>query len=331
MISYNENIMDSFGYIHSIDNVIITYDLCGIGDSIIQSVIDAFHDIRDKIDGLDYWERLDCKPCSKYSWYAHQIHLDKGFYVQLGHWQMFRDDKKEFLIFPLMKIEINPNKYANTPIFEKLMNLVSEYAIDYHIDKIDYAIDVKTIPDNVNVYGTKKEKGLYKGTRYYGQRHKNGYLKIYDKRKESGLEYDCTRIEYTFEYKKRNEINFDAIYITNNNESSGIDGAGETANCKLVKKSPAFNVIVELCKNMKENNLEYQTIIDKLDRRMKYDVQTALRGDSNKLEYKAEILNTLLENIDKLYGKKEFKEENKNINEFVTLSEKELKSIENLF
>ena len=79
--------------------------------------------------------------------------------------------------------------------------------------KFDYAVDVPARLKDIQV-NSRKEPGLYKGTRYYGQRNKHGRLKIYDKKAESELPDDTSRVEWTFCFGK--PIVFDTVvWLTN--------------------------------------------------------------------------------------------------------------------
>ncbi|EOJ4528197.1 hypothetical protein ACKKL3_004419, partial [Shigella flexneri] len=99
----------------------------------------------------------------------------------------------------MMRFKINPNKHIGSPAVQVVLDFIREWCTDGYLVRWDYAIDVPVKIADVMVIGSRKEKGLYKGTRYYGQRHKHGYLKVYDKQREQGLDDVLTRIEYTFE------------------------------------------------------------------------------------------------------------------------------------
>ena len=181
--------IDSNGFIHSIDNVVLTYYVESIGLKSIDTLIGCIHLLRDKYkDSVNYYEKLNVTACSKYSFYQNIIHLDDGIFLMIGHYGDYDKEKKEMYIFPLMQLEINPNKHFGKEIFNDLMDIINDSCYDCSLKRYDYAIDVPYNTDDVIVFNSRKEKGLYKGTRYFGQRNRNGYCRIYDKAKEQGLD-----------------------------------------------------------------------------------------------------------------------------------------------
>ena len=115
---------------------------------------------------------------------------------------------REWTEYPLMRIKFNPNKHWTSPVLARLSDWVARECEDGVIVKFDYAVDVPVPMKDLQVH-SRKEPGLYKGTRYYGQRNKHGRLKIYDKKTESKLPDDTTRVEWTFCYGK--PIAFDDV------------------------------------------------------------------------------------------------------------------------
>ena len=185
--------VDASGYTYSIDNVILEYIIkfhIKIHDFLLDLV--EKHDLKN-----EYWDRLNCPYCTKYQFYSNHYHLCNGIYIMEGRYSTKNELSNTWDTYPILKLEINPNKHADKPIFKDLMNFLKDNTGDCTLKRYDFCIDIPLNPSCIQVFGCKKEKGLYKGTRYYGQRNKDGYLKIYDKRKEQGLEEDLTRIEYT--------------------------------------------------------------------------------------------------------------------------------------
>lgn len=108
-----------------------------------------------------------------------------------------------------MRIEFNPAKLPDDykPLFTYLQGVM--YA-NIRVTSIDVALDV-TLPKNA-VWITPKtgrERNTYKGTFYFGDPGNNGYLKVYDKKKEredKGKEIEeehLTRIEFRWRGKQR--------------------------------------------------------------------------------------------------------------------------------
>ena len=81
------------------------------------------------------------------------------------------------------------------PILDRKINRIIEFDV-----AIDLKVDIKTL---VSISRKGRFMDLYKGTRYFGTKHKDMYLKIYDKtreRKEKAnevIEGNLTRVEFT--------------------------------------------------------------------------------------------------------------------------------------
>lgn len=108
-----------------------------------------------------------------------------------------------------MKIEFNPNKANNV---QRYLLKALESIIDKKVVKLvecDIAIDIPYKPSDIYVVNKSgKLPSSCDTTRYFGQKHTDGYLKLYDKLKEQGLEVsskgslNLTRIEFTLKPNK---------------------------------------------------------------------------------------------------------------------------------
>ena len=293
---------DSSGYVHSIDNLIMTYYVENLGVKCIKSLISDLQEIHGKHTGLDYWEKFDINPCRKYSFYQHAIHMDEGIYILLGHYVDYDRETKKADVFPMLRMELNPNKHATKSVLKDVMELVNKNCYDGVLTKYDYAVDIPLTPDYVAVFGSNKEKGLFKGTRYFGQRNKNGYCRIYDKQEEQKLDYPLTRIEHVVSTTKTTKkLSFEKVYIKSDNKTEE-------------KLSKTDAVIVELCNMLKANNLDFEDTLNKLDRRKKKTIMEHLSGNGYKLlEYDKAIHDELLQLVYKEFGVKEIIEEKKEL------------------
>ena len=201
MLSYGKNIKDSRGCVHSIDNLVVEYIVRNFNP---QAVIDSLASsvFEPTIPG---WEKAKCSKvdlpaCSAYAWFKSSI-WGGGFYVQYGQYRDFDKVTREWTEYPLMRIKFNPNKYLSSPVLARLSDWVAKECEDGVIVKFDYAVDVPVPMKDIQVH-SRKEPGLFKGTRYFGQRNKHGRLKVYDKKAESELPVDTSRVEWTFCYGK---------------------------------------------------------------------------------------------------------------------------------
>ena len=279
---------DSNGYIHSIDNFIATYFVEDIGTKSIDKIIEDIRFLKDKYTDISYWEKLNINPCRKYSFYQHAIHLDDGIYVLLGHYTDYDKETKIANVFPMIKLELNPNKHGKKPIFLEFMGIINNYCYDCMVNRYDYAIDVPLPPDKVKVFNSNKEKGLYKGTRYYGQRNKNGFCRIYDKAKEQDLDTPLTRIEHVFSLTKATKnISFEDVFIESDNFDIMTDVISKTD-----------KVIVDLCNLCKANELNYEELLQGLDKRKRWKIEELLSKSGYKqLEFNYEVHNKLFKKV----------------------------------
>lgn len=194
-----------------------------------------------EIMDYDYHEEMGS------SKYRHNITIYPSTYSEGGiyiGWQHNSEKAKESCHYD-MKVEFNPSKVAIERTFEdgvlvETKKIVSDLKVykmlgpilDMKICRIiefDIAIDVK-VPINELVSLSKKGRymDLHKGTRYYGTKHKDMYLKVYDKtreRKEKAGQVvggNLTRIEFThrpcngngvtYHNLKKSLIDFDNFY-----------------------------------------------------------------------------------------------------------------------
>lgn len=296
MVKYYNPIVDDDGYTHSIDNVVITYYM--------KCTVEAMIEKLRALSGLsdNYWERLNAKACQKWAWYQNHIHLEDGIYVSLGKYTEYDKVRKEWFVYPLMKVEINPNKHSEKIVFKALLNVIMEWTGGGYMNKHDYAIDVPFEPSKVKVYGSRKEPGLHKGTRYWGQRNKHGYLKIYDKQKESQLESPTTRIEHTL--CNNEPVSFENVCITKlgvlNGDVDTLDGVNRA--------------LVEMIVMLKRHNEDYEDCIKDLNYRRRKKIEPFIAGNSERLEYNENIHKKLLDGIYEIFQLTDIIDKSLNVN-----------------
>lgn len=102
-------------------------------------------------------------------------------------------------------LEFNPNKCYDIPTFTEFWQIFAEYTYcGRELVRYDLAVDVPLSRHLVKLVRTGKYKyrlhieddGI---TEYTGSRNKSGFVKVYDKTKESKLDYDLTRVELTLD------------------------------------------------------------------------------------------------------------------------------------
>lgn len=264
--------IDKNGYTYTIDNLILEYTLMHPNEDItgfIHDLVDKYPDIKKN----EYYEHLNKPYSSRWQYYNNQVHLCNGCTVWYGKWTVNNEGVK--ICFPMLRIEFNPNKHMDKPIIIDLFTWIYKIYGDALLRKYDFAIDVKCKKEDLQVFGSRKEKGLCKGTRYYGQRNKDGYCKIYDKQVESDLPYNLTRIEHTFVHNKKGShkkqgVSFENIYVKDVDKD------------KVKFKSKSMNTLFEICLLCDANHIDYIDKLDLLDKRYKKDIIEALHGCSYK-------------------------------------------------
>lgn len=196
MLSYGKNLVDSNGCVHSIDNLVAEFLVKSFSSSV---VLDSLSEIfSETVPG---WERAkfskdNLPACSAYSWFKSSI-WGGGFYIQFGHYRDYDKCTREWAEYPLLRLKFNPNKHGSSPLLPKLLAWLARECDNGVLVKFDYAVDVPAPLRDLEIH-SRKEPGLFKGTRYYGQRNKHGRLKVYDKKAESELPDDTSRVEWTF-------------------------------------------------------------------------------------------------------------------------------------
>lgn len=115
-------------------------------------------------------------------------------------------------------IEFNPNKCFKLVLFNKYFERLRKLCLNMQVVRYDLAIDIPVVRSDIkmirnlrcnyeylnsyNSEGTILNNSI---TEYQGRRNHNKFTKLYDKTKESKLNYDLTRIEFTFD---RDEVEY---------------------------------------------------------------------------------------------------------------------------
>lgn len=101
-------------------------------------------------------------------------------------------------------IEFNPNKVETSELLSDMLHKILDYAVTKDLVRYDLAIDIPIDRSlaRLEKYRRKGYQFIDSGngvTEYSGQRNHNGYIKLYDKTKESGLDDIITRLEITLD------------------------------------------------------------------------------------------------------------------------------------
>lgn len=285
-MKYCHSITDKFGYVHSIDNVVYVYYIKNYN---MKTVADELIGLR-KSNNYGGWEKLNCSPCSKYSWYQNVIHFENAIHISFGKMQSFDKISRKWDILPLLRLEVNPSKHYDKKVFQDVLEWIRNNCTSGTLKKYDYAVDVPYPINVVKVYNSKKEAGLYKGTIYRGQRSQHGFMKIYDKSAEQKQkDSQLTRIEHTLDASK--PVSLEKVTILE--VKSSTLNPNELDNLNYC--------IVTLCHVLQANGIDFEPYISKLNYRRRQRILPYLYGNSMVLEYDLDILDKLLKYINNLF------------------------------
>lgn len=280
---YFYSITDSQGYIHSIDMLYIEW----FSKTRLENLLGYIRELHEKYTDVRYEEYLDRPRCSKYDFYLDAVVFGTVF-LNMGKYVNYDNLTKSFDILPMFQLRFNPNKVMNEPYFKDFLSLLLREGSSGYIRKYDYAIDIPLPPSCVKIFSSRKEFGLYKGTRYYGQSGRHNYLKIYNKaaelEKQNVQEDNLTRVEYTF---IGGEIpSFERVYVLDSNLSNDYSGLNDTD-----------KAIVDMYNTLLNFGFDYDL---KLGRKKIEKLSKFLYGSYKLLEY-GNILDELLDYMEKYF------------------------------
>jgi hypothetical protein len=237
--------------------------------------------------GSNYYERLDCLPSTHYQFYNNHIHVDDGVYIEIGKWHMYDKVTKEHNLLPYMKLEVNLNKHHDKAVMDKIRDFIADETAEGDLRRYDFAVDIPAKMENVKIFKSRKEKGLYKGTVYRGQRNKHGYTKIYDKQVEQGLSDPLTRVEYTFATDKQRTYEDIYVFTAVKNEQNIDD----------LDVRPSVKSFVKMVNILNMLGYETEEYMDSLNYRTRLKVEPYVTGCYSKVDYDEQLLDQLLGDV----------------------------------
>lgn len=167
--------------------------------------VSAYNEFKHDLEVMEYSGVLIVnynfgKGCSQYKY---NIHIGQGDgAVFIGYHHNSANPKLNKERFD-MKIEFNPSKhdYRKFKMFWLCLARFKDYKKT--IKGLDLAFDIqKDISECVPLSLTGKTMNKFRSTYYFGNRGKDGYLKVYDKGEEEGTGEEKTRIEYSVKFSE---------------------------------------------------------------------------------------------------------------------------------
>lgn len=276
---YNQKV-SSHGVIHSIDMVYVQY-FSLLSPS---GILEELRKLHEQFPSVRYEEHLERPMHNKYDFFRDGVAFG-GAYVDMGKYTDYSRETKEFHLLPMFQLRVNPNKYMHEEWFKALLRVLLSYGSSGFLRKYDYAVDVPLPPSLVKVFKSRKEPGLFKGTRYFGQSGRHGYCKVYDKQadmKRQGEEIEpLTRIEHTLFSGK--PISLEEVYILTE----------KTVKEDLTALKDTERAIVTMYRELKALGSDYELV---LGRKMMEKLKDYITGNYVVLEY-GTILNELVEHV----------------------------------
>lgn len=182
-------------------------------------------------------------------------------------------------------IEFNPNKIGCSKFYEWLLDQIKIQFKEVHIKRWDMAIDIPFPRDMVSIHKDNRRyeriESMDGFTEYLGRRSNDGYVKLYDKTKESQLEIPLTRLEITIEGLKPYELlNMPDVYIM------CLDGNMDDLN-------DTERVLVELIR--KDGDVDYW--VRRLGRKLSQKIKPYLLGVDKAINVSNKTYNDILQQL----------------------------------
>lgn len=287
-VPYCYSYTDQRSCVHSIDMLHIDFWVDSYrGERVLRSIAPFF---ASHVPGwsFDQFTKLDLPACSRYQYFQSAI-WGGGFHIAYGQYKSVDRVDHTVDVLPVLRVKFNPNKCARSPLFADLFSWIHGHCYDGMIVRFDYAVDVPCQLADL-VVSSRKEPGLYKGTRYFGQRHHHGHVKIYDKSKEQAdrghsdlPDHPITRVEYTFVTGK--PLGFDSIcWLTR----------GPLPLPDQTELSPCALAYCRILRDLRASGGDVLQALEYIDRRTREKVKPYTIGSGVQLLEDTEILTRLL-------------------------------------
>ena len=234
---------------HSIDKLIVYFPFREVGQ--YHKFCDSFSSLSGFVfqsnkDEAGYNSYFDKPACNYYGWYSSAFWFPHCN-VKFGAY--YRTTLKTWAKREIIKVEFNPNKIYECQDLDLLIKLIKEYCYKGILLECDYAVDVPFKTFHI-ISKSFKDKIIYNDSRYYGKRHNNGRLKIYNKARELydkekiSIDSEISRCEVTCLFDKEYQMR-DIQYCT-----------CETSDSKLSKNLRSIADLIILASSYGEDREE---------------------------------------------------------------------------
>lgn len=253
------------------DNVILSCDMLRLSFQIFDS---GFKYISDFINECEYNHKISFSyfESRKLFNYRHLFNieiLDNKSSFALGLCFNSLKNKDIFNCF----IEFNPNKTLSfgSLVVKDFINVIRAYCVNLMLVRFDLAVDIPIKRGMVNLvkdlrdyskhyYLEQKSITCDNYTEYLGQRNKNGFVKLYNKKIEQKLDYDLTRLEITLDnYSYENfKNNFPCVQFLKNFDLFDYNKLNDTDKVlfNLLSESPNKNIYLKMLGRVKQDKFK---------------------------------------------------------------------------
>lgn len=203
IIKYYNEVVSKEGYIYSLDMVRLSLEFV---DDKVQNFVSWLNDLDTYRDGIDVKHWLSIKEFTYRDMFNVTL-VDCSFVFAIGFNGSAKDRSKGF-------IEFNPNKCMYNFMFKEILDKLFSITLDRQVVRFDLAIDIPVPKHLVSLVKDGRNYQYIKSkdseSEYLGVRNKSGFVKLYDKKAESNLDYDLTRLEIT---ASLDGINFPVVKV----------------------------------------------------------------------------------------------------------------------
>lgn len=141
------------------------------------------------------------RPSSFYSWFRSSVWTD-GLNIKIGDYSRHG---QVWWLTARVRTEFNPNKSLDRSDVLAVTDWLRDHSDRIILSECDYAVDLPCLTRFISC-SSRKDKVTYNDSRYYGKRHHNGRVKVYNKRREildkckSDIGSDLSRCEITCKF-----------------------------------------------------------------------------------------------------------------------------------
>lgn len=197
-IPYFREIKDKkTGFVYSLDNLVMKFRLYWAHDD--GAVDEVFNELSKCCHVCDSFTSF------KFATYKHQFifHMpdENTFWVGVGF------NGSGGVDYSNCSVDFNPNKVGQYDSFADIHNKLLEMSKEVELKRYDLAVDIPVSRENFIGF---KDKRIYEeyrrrlasksdSTEYWGKRSSAGFVKLYNKQLECGLDVPMTRLELTLD------------------------------------------------------------------------------------------------------------------------------------